>query len=69
MHLAVGFGMQCKAQSVPCGSATQAICNTAVRPKLTSQMCMLFLNEPLVSGQPYQVLPVRHLEVEMVFGF
>ena len=39
--------MQCEAQSVPCSSAAQAICNDAVRPKLASQMCMLFVNKPL----------------------
>ena len=32
---------------MPCGSATQAIRNNAGHPKLASQMCMLFLNEPL----------------------
>ena len=41
--------MQCEAQSVPCSSAAQAICNDAVRPKLASQMCMLFLNKPLLA--------------------
>ena len=40
--------MQCEAQSVPCSSAAQAICNDAVRPKLAIQMCMLFVNKPLV---------------------
>ncbi len=29
-----------------CGSATQAIRNNAGHPKLASQMCKLFLNEP-----------------------
>ena len=38
--------MQCKAQSVPCYSAAQAIYNEAVRPKLARQMCMLFVNKP-----------------------
>jgi len=47
VHLAAGFGMQCEAQSVPCSSAAQAICNDAVRPKLASQMCTLFVNKPL----------------------
>jgi len=41
--------MQCEAQSVPCSSAAQAICNDAVRPKLASQMCMLFVNKPLLA--------------------
>jgi len=28
--------------------AAQAICNDAVRPKLASQMCMLFVDKPLL---------------------
>jgi len=30
-----------------CSFAAQAICNDAVRPKLASQMCMIFVDKPL----------------------
>ncbi|ABE42192.1 hypothetical protein Bpro_0227 [Polaromonas sp. JS666] len=48
MHLAVGFGMRCQARGAPCGQPTQASRNNAARPKLASQMCKLFPNEPLM---------------------
>jgi len=39
--------MQCKAQSVQCSCASQAISNETVRPKLAREMCILFVNKSL----------------------
>ena len=44
--------MRCEAQSVPCGTATQAICNDAARPNPAEQMGKLLLSEPLGLARP-----------------
>jgi len=43
--------MQNQAQSAPFSSAKQAICNDAMRPNLTRQMCRLLCNGPLVTTE------------------